>query len=53
VTEERIITEYQIVDEVPTPKKVEVNRNGKRFLEAEVIDVKYLERIDDSEFASP
>jgi len=53
VTEERIITEYQQVDGLPAAKKIEVNRDGKRFLDAEVTEVKFLERIDDSEFAIP
>jgi hypothetical protein len=53
VTEERLITEYQVVDGIPIAKKVEVIRDGKRFLEAETLDVKFVERIDDSEFAAP
>src|SRR5207302_7326086 len=38
VTEERIITEYQKVDGVPQFKKVLVNRDGKKFLEGEVVE---------------
>jgi hypothetical protein len=53
VTEERIITEYQKIDNMPVAKKVTVNRDGKKFMEAEVVEVKLLEKIDDAEFTVP
>jgi hypothetical protein len=53
VTEERIITEYQDVDGRKVAKKVEVLRDGKPFIEAEVTEVKILEKVDDSEFVQP
>jgi hypothetical protein len=53
VTEERIITEYQEVDGVKVAKKALVNRNGKKFVEAEIVEVKFLDKLDDSEFAKP
>jgi outer membrane lipoprotein-sorting protein len=53
VTEERIITEYQDADGRKVAKKVEVLRDGKAFLEAEVTELKVLEKVDDSEFARP
>jgi hypothetical protein len=53
VTEERIITEYRDIDGRKAPKKVTVNRDGKKLLDAEVTEVKYLEKLDDSEFAKP
>src|SRR5207253_1605637 len=37
VTEERIIQEYQVVDGMKVAKKVLVNRDGKKFTEAEVL----------------
>ncbi len=52
-TEERIITEYQEIDGNKTAKKVLVTRDGKKFLEAEVLEVKYPATIDESEFAKP
>jgi hypothetical protein len=52
-TEERIVTEYQTIDGAPVAKRVEILRDGKRFMDAEVVDAKFLERIDDSEFAVP
>jgi hypothetical protein len=53
VDEERIIKEYRLVDGLQTAKTVLVNHDGKKYLEVEVIDVKYLDDIDDSEFQKP
>jgi hypothetical protein len=53
VSEERIIQEYQDVGGVKVAKKVLVNRDGKKFLEAEVTDVQFMEKVDDSTFAKP
>lgn len=53
VPEERIIKEYQEVNGVKTAKKIVINRDGKKFMEAEVLEVKFLDKIDDSEFAMP
>jgi hypothetical protein len=50
VTEERIILEYKTEDGNPIPKRVEVMRDGKKFMEVEVLETRYLEKIDDSEF---
>jgi len=51
ISEERIIGEYQKTKEgLPVPKKVLVKHDGKTFLEAEVLEMKFLEKIDDSEF---
>jgi hypothetical protein len=53
VTEERIITEYQDADGRKTAKKLEILRDGKPFMEAEVTEVKILEKVDDNEFTKP
>jgi hypothetical protein len=50
ITEERIILEYGKTDGVPTPKKVLINKDGNKFMELEVLEVKQLEKLDDSEF---
>ncbi len=51
VTEERIFTEYaKDKDGRPLPKTVVLKRDGKKFLEAEVLEMEFLEKIDDSEF---
>ena len=53
VTEERYITEYQEVSGRKVAKKVEVQRDGKALIEAEVTEMQILEKVDDSEFVQP
>jgi hypothetical protein len=53
VTEERFISEYQEADGVKVPKKVLLHRDGKKFMEMEILEIKHPEKIDDSEFAKP
>ena len=53
VAEERIILEYQDVNGLKSAKKVLINRDGKKFTEAEVLDVKFLDKLDDAEFVKP
>ena len=53
IAEERIVEEYQEVDGAKVAKKVLVNRDGKKFMELEVLEVKHPEKIEDSEFAKP
>lgn len=53
VTEERFVTEYQEVKGRKVAKKVEVVRDGKPFIELEVMEMEILEKLDDSEFARP
>jgi len=53
VSEERIITEYQRVDGLPQPKRVVMNRDDKKFIEAEVLEMKFFEKLDDSNFTVP
>jgi hypothetical protein len=53
VTEERFITEYQVVKDRKVAKKVEVKRDGKPLIEAEVTEVQILEKVEDSEFVKP
>ena len=53
VTEERIVIEYQKVEGMQSPKKVLINRDGKKFMEAEVLEVKLLEKVDPQTFARP
>ncbi len=51
INEERIISEYaKNKDGVPLPKKVIVKHDSKTFLEVEVLEITFLEKIDDSEF---
>jgi hypothetical protein len=53
VNEERIITEYQDKDGLKEPKKAVVNRDGKKYIDVEVVEVKYLDPIDDTQFSKP
>jgi len=51
ITEERIVLDYEKnKDGIQMPKKVLVKRDGKKLLEAEVLEIKFLEKLDDSEF---
>lgn len=53
VAEERIIQEYQDVEGAKVAKRLLVNRDGKKFMEAEILEVKLIDKVDDSEFAKP
>jgi hypothetical protein len=53
VAEERIIMEYREIDKIPVPKKVLINREGKKYIEVEITELKSLEKIDDEEFGKP
>src|SRR5262249_20154243 len=53
VNEERIIKEYTEVEGVKMPKKVELLRDGKKFMNVEVQEVKFLDTVDKSEFEKP
>ncbi len=52
ITEERIFAEYlkEKKDDLAVPKTILVKRDGKDFLKADVVEMKYLEPVDDSEF---
>ncbi|HMC63725.1 MAG TPA: hypothetical protein VKI65_02190 [Gemmataceae bacterium] len=51
--EERIMSDYRPVSGIQSPKKIVINRDGKKFMEIDVEEVKILDKIDDSEFAKP
>jgi hypothetical protein len=53
VTEEKFYSDYKDVDGVRVPMKVAVHHDGKAFLEMEMTEYSFLDRIDDSEFARP
>ena len=53
VIEERFFSAYEDVDGMKTPKKVVIERDGKKFMEAEVTEAKFLERVPDNEFTEP
>lgn len=53
VSEDRIIKSYLEVDGVKLPKKVVVEREGKKFMEVEVQEAKLLQTVDKDEFVKP
>jgi hypothetical protein len=53
VTEERLIQGYQDADGMKVAKKVVINRDGKKFMEIEVKEVTFPDKLDDGEFAKP
>jgi hypothetical protein len=53
VTQERILSEYKDMDGMKRPSKILINRDGKKFLEAEITEVKAVDKFDDSVFAKP
>ena len=46
-------SDFQDQDGYRRPMKMAVFRNGKKVMEAEVIEVKYLDKVDAAEFAKP
>jgi len=53
LTEERIVTSYQEVGGRMMPKRVTVNRDGKKMMDVEIVEARSLEKVDDSEFVKP
>jgi hypothetical protein len=53
VNEERIITEFQDKDGVKEPKKAIVNRDGKKYIDVEILEINYQDNIDDTQFSKP
>jgi outer membrane lipoprotein-sorting protein len=51
--EERIVTEYQDVDGMKVAKKATINREGKKYMDVEVTDLKFLDKLPDGEFEKP
>jgi hypothetical protein len=53
ITEERFLSEYREIDGILAPKKALILRDGKKFLEAEVTEARFLEKVDDKVFEKP
>ena len=53
VSQEVFFTDYQDRGGVKYPMKIAALRDGKRSLEADVIEVEFLEQVDDKVFAKP
>jgi hypothetical protein len=52
-TEEKILSDYHDVDGLKSPKHVVVNHDGDKFMDAEEVEAKNVESLDDSVFAKP
>jgi hypothetical protein len=53
VPEERVISDYRDLDGLQSPRKAVVTMDGKKVMEAEATEVKFLDKLDDSVFARP
>jgi hypothetical protein len=53
VDEERFIKEYQDFDGQKVAKKILVNRDGKKYLELDITEVKHLDDVPDNTFQQP
>lgn len=53
VTEERLLSDYRQVQGIQSARRVRLDRGGRRFMDVEIAEVKFLERLDDSTFAKP
>jgi hypothetical protein len=51
--QETRISNYKEIEGVKRPHKMEITRDGEKFVEAEISDYKVLEKLDDSTFEKP
>lgn len=53
VAQEIFLSDYQAEDGYQIPRRMLLNREGKKFLEREVTEVRFVDKIDDGVFAKP
>ncbi|HEV3145083.1 MAG TPA: hypothetical protein VGZ47_14430 [Gemmataceae bacterium] len=53
VAEERILQDYKDLDGQKQPRRIIINRDGKKFVEMELTEMKLVDKLDDSVFAKP
>jgi hypothetical protein len=53
VSQEVVFSKHKEIDGVKVPMKVDIKRDGKRYVEAENTEVKFADKLDDSVFAKP
>jgi hypothetical protein len=53
VEQERIVEDYKEVDGLMRPTKVTVNKDGKKQIEIEISEMKYIDKPDDATFNKP
>jgi len=53
VAQEEYYSDYRDSDGLPRPRKVVVYKDGKKFMDGEVVTIQYLDKVDESTFAPP
>jgi hypothetical protein len=53
VVQEEIYGDYKDAGGLKKPMKVTVTKDGKKYVQAEVLEIRYLDRLDDKVFAQP
>lgn len=53
VLQEEFFSDFKEVNGIRRPMKIVVHQDGKKFMEGEMIDLKQVEKLDDSVFAKP
>lgn len=53
ITQEKFITEYQEKNGLTMARKVVIHKDGKLFMDMEILDTQTFEKLDDSVFAKP
>jgi len=53
VTHEEVSVGFQEIDGVKRPLEVVVYQNGKKYLEGKLVEIKFLDKLDDSVFGRP
>jgi hypothetical protein len=53
VAQEEYYGDYKDVDGLKKPMKVTVFKDGKKYMQAEVVEIRYLDRLDDRVFSQP
>jgi hypothetical protein len=53
VNQEIVFSDYKDVDGLKRPMKMVVSQDGKKIMDIEVTEIKFVDKLDDSEFAKP
>lgn len=53
VSQEVVYSDFKDIDGLQTAMKFLLKRDGKKFIESEVTDIKYHDKLDEKEFAKP
>lgn len=53
VLQEKILSDYELHEGLPCPRRVVVYRNGDKYLEMDVLEHRRFEKLDDSLFSRP